>query len=86
MAPGYTLLLYIFSRYSNENFNELLEFLENWFIRRNFTNYPPTSKLDDIFINVIKEVKDKYDFEKIKSIMKKPEYFKSNEELKKKCY
>jgi len=83
VAPAYTLLLFVFSKYPNEDFSNLLELIENWFIRRQLTNTPPTSKLDDIFMNAVKEIQNEYDFGIIKDLMTKSDIYVTDEEFKK---
>ena len=83
VAPAYTLLLFVFSKYPNEDFSNLLELIENWFIRRQLTNTPPTSKLDDIFMNAVKEIQNEYDFGIIKDLMTKSDIYVTDKEFKK---
>lgn len=83
VAPSYALLLYIFVTHENEDFTELLNFLENWFIRRHLTDYPATNKLDQIFLDLIGEIgKKDYNFQVIKQQMTLKERYKSDEEFK----
>ena len=64
IAPAYSLLLHLFVKHPNEDFIELLNFLENWFIRRHLTDYPATNKLDQIFLDLINQISEtSYDFE-----------------------
>lgn len=65
VSPCYTLLLYVFTKYPEHDFSHLLSVLEKWFIIRNLTNKPATSKLDNIFIHITHGQKDGYDEEKI---------------------
>ncbi len=56
VAPSYSLLLYLFSEHQSYNFENILNFLENWFIRRHLTDYPATNKLDQIFLDLINKL------------------------------
>lgn len=60
IIPSYTLLLYLFSRYPKQNFSNLLNYLEKWFIVRHLTNIPMANKLDGIFISLVKEQQTEY--------------------------
>lgn len=83
VAPSYALLLYLFSVKKEEEFTSLLNFLENWFIRRHLTDYPATSKLDQIFLDLVGTLYTaEYSLESIKSFMMAKERYKSNEEFK----
>lgn len=72
-ADGYMLLLFI-----EKNFNideeekiKLINFLCNYFIRRNVTDSPPTRDLTNYFMEIIKQVftMDSYNFESTKKII-----------------
>jgi len=84
IAPSYALLLYVFDKYPNDDFNELLNFIENWFIRRNLTDYPATNKLDTLFLELIKLLQEKkhYSFETIKQFMTQQKYYMNDEKFK----
>jgi len=73
-APSYALLLYVFEKFKihDEKKVELINFLVNYFVRRNITDTPPTRDLDNIFIDVITKLHENktYDFEIVKSILK----------------
>ncbi|MCF1420837.1 DUF262 domain-containing protein [Mangrovimonas futianensis] len=72
-ADGYMLLLFIERRFViNENEKiQLVNFLCNYFIRRNVTDSPPTRDLTNYFMDIIKEVNkmESFDFEEIKKII-----------------
>ncbi len=80
-APANALLLYVYSKFPNEDFERLLNFIENWFIRRHITDYPNTNKLDQIFIDLIEKLKE-YSFDEIVSFLTHNDRYKSDEELK----
>jgi uncharacterized protein with ParB-like and HNH nuclease domain len=83
IAPSYSLLLHIFVNHEHEDFTPLLNFLEDWFIRRHLTDYPATNKLDQIFLDLIGEISKKpYDFEVIKKELMIKERYKNDEEFK----
>ncbi|MDD3602005.1 MAG: DUF262 domain-containing HNH endonuclease family protein [Sulfurovum sp.] len=85
IAPAYALMLYLFSEHKGKDFANLMLFLENWFIRRQLTNFPGTNKLDQIFLDLIGEI-DKsgdYSFEFIKDYLSHEDYYKSDDEIKK---
>lgn len=50
VAPAYTLLLFLFNQYPRQDFTNLLNYLEQWFMARHLTNVPATNRTDDIFI------------------------------------
>ena len=84
IAPAYSLLLHLFVKHSNENFIPLLNFLENWFIRRHLTDYPATNKLDQIFLDLINQISEQvYDFESIKKQLTTKERYSTEDEFKK---
>jgi uncharacterized protein with ParB-like and HNH nuclease domain len=81
IAPSYSLLLYLFSTLKDD-FSILLNFLENWFIRRHLTDYPATNKLDQIFLDLIAEIYNKeYNFENIENFMTTKERYSSDEKF-----
>jgi len=53
IAPAYSLFLYLFVEEKDTDFSNILNFIENWFLRRHITDYPSTNKLDQIFLNLI---------------------------------
>lgn len=61
IAPAYTLLLFLFDQYSQQDFSGLLNYIEQWFMVRHLTNIPATSRTDDIFITAAKTQHEKYD-------------------------
>lgn len=61
IAPAYTLLLFLFDRYPQQDFSGLLNYIEQWFMVRHLTNIPATSRTDDIFITAAKTQHEKYD-------------------------
>jgi uncharacterized protein with ParB-like and HNH nuclease domain len=92
VAPSYALLLYVLYEdlLEEKDFLELLELLEKWFIRRNLTNSPGTSKLDSIFMFLINEInnfKNEKNSQEILSFIKKeltkPERFMQDEDFEK---
>ena len=59
-APAYTLLLFIFSNpkfFDNEAYRKIINFLVKYFIRRNITDFPNTRNLDQIFMDLIDEMR-----------------------------
>ena len=60
-APSYNLLLYLYSlaedQFTNhgESIHEVLQFLINYYVRRNITDFPNTRELDAINIEVIEK-------------------------------
>lgn len=85
ISPAYALLLYLFSEFKESDLTSLLLFLENWFVRRQLTNFPDTNKLDQIFLDLIGEIdKDgSYSFQFIKDYLSREEYYKGDDEIKK---
>lgn len=84
IAPAYSLLLHLFVKHLNEDFIPLLNFLENWFIRRHLTDYPATNKLDQIFLDLINQnCEQVYNFESIKKQLTTKERYSSEDEFKK---
>ena len=61
IAPAYTLLLFLFDQYPQQDFSGLLNYIEQWFMVRHLTNIPATSRTDDIFITAAKTQHEKYD-------------------------
>lgn len=83
IAPAYSLLLFLFSNFKDEDFTNLLNFLENWFIRRHITDYPATNKLDQIFIDLISKMNEQgYAFEVVESFLKNDKNYQSDEKFK----
>lgn len=56
IAPAHSLLLFLFVKYPNEDLFEILQFIEKWFIRRHITDFPSTRDLDQIFLDLIKQI------------------------------
>jgi len=84
VAPSYSLLLYIFSIHSKDDLEPLLNFLENWFMRRNLTNYPSTNKLDQMFLDLINKIYgEDYSFGTIKEYMTTGDYYLDDIEFEK---
>ncbi len=82
VAPSYVLLLYLFSVKKDEDFTSLLNFLENWFIRRHLTDYPATNKLDQIFLDLVSQLyKKNYDLDVIKSFLMTKERYSSDDKF-----
>ncbi len=57
-AASYALLLYVFEKFklTPTQKKELIDFLVKYFVRRNITDTPPTRDLDNIFIELIKQI------------------------------
>ena len=53
IAPAYSLLLYLFECKIDSDLIDILNVLEKWYIRRHMTDFPGTSKLDQIFLDLI---------------------------------
>lgn len=66
VSSSYMLLSFLFDKYKDQDFSELLDYLEFWFICRHATNEPATNKLDTIFVDLVKLQKGSYDFKEIK--------------------
>ncbi|MGY6090503.1 DUF262 domain-containing protein [Avibacterium paragallinarum] len=60
IAPAYTLLLFLFEKYSQQNFANLLDYIEKWFMIRHLTDSPATNRLDEIFIRATETQHNKY--------------------------
>lgn len=71
VSSAYMLLSFVFDKYQDENFDDLLDYLEFWFICRHATNTPSTSQLDKIFINLVQSQKKTYNIQLIKSELNK---------------
>lgn len=83
IAPAYSLLLFLFSNFKDVDFANLLNLLENWFIRRHITDYPATNKLDQIFIDLISKINEQgYAFEVVESFLKNDKNYQSDEKFK----
>ncbi len=83
IAPAYSLLLFLFSNFKDVDFANLLNLLENWFIRRHITDYPATNKLDQIFIDLISKINEQgYSFEVVESFLKNDKNYQSDEKFK----
>lgn len=53
-APGYALLLYLFSKNTDsKTLKQVINYLIKYFVRRNITDFPNTRNLDQIFIDLI---------------------------------
>lgn len=86
VAPSYSLLLYLFSEKHNYDFTKILNYIENWFIRRHLTDYPATNKLDQIFldlINILCDEKNENIFEEVQSFLTDSKRYKSDDEYSK---
>jgi hypothetical protein len=89
IAPAYSLLLYLFVEEEND-FSDILNFIENWFLRRHITDYPATNKLDQIFLDLInricanKKEKEPKDIKKlIFEFLLNSDIYKSDEDFQK---
>ncbi|MCW9719010.1 DUF262 domain-containing protein [Avibacterium sp. 21-599] len=60
IAPAYTLLLFLFEKYPQQNFAHLLKYIEKWFMIRHLTDSPATNRLDEIFIRTTKTQHNEY--------------------------
>ncbi|OOH88621.1 hypothetical protein BMT54_08630 [Pasteurellaceae bacterium 15-036681] len=60
IAPAYTLLLFLFEQYPDQEFTALLNYIEKWFMIRHLTDSPATNKLDEIFIRVTQTQHSEY--------------------------
>lgn len=60
IAPAYTLLLFLFEKYSQQNFANLLDYIEKWFMIRHLTDSPATNRLDEIFIRATETQHNEY--------------------------
>lgn len=86
IAPAYTLLLFLFDRYPQQDFSGLLSYIEQWFMVRHLTNIPATNRTDDIFIAATKTQHEKYDetalIDKLQQALPNAEYIKQSLENK----
>lgn len=83
VAPSYSLLLYLFQE-NISNIEDILNIIENWFMRRNITDFPGTNKLDQIFldlINIIINENNDNIYMKIVEFLTTPERYKSDDEF-----
>lgn len=69
ISSSYMLLTYLFDKYKDEDFSDLLSYLEFWFICRHVTNNPATGALDKIFVRLTHQQKDGYNFALIKKAL-----------------
>jgi hypothetical protein len=90
ITPAYSLLLYLFVEEKDKDLNKVLDFVENWFIRRHITDYPATNKLDQIFldlINLLCKSKKDSNSQNLESIifdfLKSSDKYSSDEDFKK---
>ena len=60
IAPAYTLLLFLFEKHPQQNFTNLLKYIEKWFMIRHLTDRPATNRLDEIFIRATKTQHKEY--------------------------
>lgn len=85
IAPAYTLLLYLFEeKFNEEQIFLAFDFIENWFIRRSLCEYPGTNKLDQIFLDLNKELilsPKEETFEVIKKFMTTKDRYRSDGEF-----
>lgn len=63
IAPAYTLLLFLVEKYKEQEFSELLDYIEKWFMIRHLTDSPATNRLDDIFIRATQTQHNEYNEE-----------------------
>ena len=86
IAPAYTLLLFLFDRYPQQDFSGLLSYIEQWFMVRHLTNIPATNRTDDIFIAAAKTQHEKYDeavlIAQLQQVLPDAEYIKQSLENK----
>lgn len=62
-APSYMLLMYLIKnqdelKVTDEQINQLVQFLCKYFVRRNLTDYPGTRKLTRMFMTIISMIED----------------------------
>lgn len=71
VAQGHMLLLFLLDKWKEQDYSQLLDYLENWFLVRHLTNYPATNRLDRIFGELISTIKDNknYNFDDIKQFL-----------------
>jgi uncharacterized protein with ParB-like and HNH nuclease domain len=87
-AASYTFLLYLFSRHPNLEltaYQDILQLLTKWFIRRNLTDYPSTNKVDAMFINMIHKIENKemsIDINEMHAYLSQDEYMSTLDEFK----
>jgi len=87
-AASYTFLLYLFSRHLNLEltaYQDILQLLTKWFIRRNLTDYPSTNKVDAMFINMIHKIENKemgIDTKAMHAYLSQVEYMSTLDEFK----
>ncbi|MFQ1023495.1 DUF262 domain-containing protein [Avibacterium paragallinarum] len=60
ISPAYTLLLFLFEKHPQQNFANLLNYIEKWFMIRHLTDSPATNRLDEIFIRATKTQHNEY--------------------------
>jgi uncharacterized protein with ParB-like and HNH nuclease domain len=60
ISPAYTFLLYLESNklFSEENYIKLLNYLRNFFIKRNILDIPPTRELDLLFMGIVEKIEE----------------------------
>lgn len=71
ISSAYTLLLFLFSHYPKQNFDNLLNYLEKWFMARHLTNTPASNRLDELFISATKTQLKAYDEKRLIAILQK---------------
>jgi uncharacterized protein with ParB-like and HNH nuclease domain len=87
-AASYTFLLYLFSKHPNLEltaYQDILELLTKWFIRRNLTDYPSTNKVDAMFINMIHKIENKemsIDIKEMHAYLSQDEFMSTLDEFK----
>lgn len=55
-VPANSLVLYLLTNFPQDDLSQIFDYLESWFIRRHITNNPTTSKLDQIFLEIIEKL------------------------------
>ncbi|MCK5295233.1 MAG: DUF1524 domain-containing protein, partial [Arcobacteraceae bacterium] len=83
IAPAYSLLLYLFDKGITSDTLKILNLIENWFTRRHLTDFPGTSKLDQIFLDIINILanNEQNDYETIKEFLTNEKRYKSDKEF-----
>lgn len=92
-APSYLLLMYLLRKQTelaitDKHINQIVQLLCKYFVRRNLTNYPGTSELTRMFMEIIsriehEKVKGKEVMAIIENMLALPKYCASDEVFKK---
>lgn len=71
VASAYTLLLFLFERYPEQDFTNLLNHLEKWFMVRHLTNIPASNRIDHLFTAAAQTQHEQYDEAALISVLQK---------------